>query len=226
MVDDGIEVAEYLRKHLRKDKIIIVGHSWGSLIGAHMAQRRPDLFAAYVGTGQLTNLEDDGRDLFEQALARARRESNRAAIDALEAVAELPPVDVHRMDVVRLWGRTEDISDNPLMLYLGPLLSPGYPIRDALSLRQGIAKSRAELFEQELRADLVRDVPELQVAAFLFQGRDDWQVSTPAALRYFEGLHAPVKQVVLFEGGHFVPVLHSEEFLQALVDKVRPLAVR
>jgi pimeloyl-ACP methyl ester carboxylesterase len=29
MTKDGIEVAEYLRKHLGKDKIIVLGHSFG-----------------------------------------------------------------------------------------------------------------------------------------------------------------------------------------------------
>jgi pimeloyl-ACP methyl ester carboxylesterase len=71
-----------------------------------------------------------------------------------------------------------------------------------------------------------RDVPELNVPAFLFQGRDDWQVSTPSALRYFDALKAPVKDVVMFDGGHMVAMLQSAAFLKALVEKVRPWAVR
>ena len=70
-----------------------------------------------------------------------------------------------------------------------------------------------------------RDVPELAVPAFLFQGRNDWQVSTPSALRYFERLKAPVKEVVIFDGGHMVAMLQSEAFLNALVEKVLPRAI-
>ena len=44
MTQDGIELAEWLRKTLQKNKIIIVGHSWGSILGVFMAKARPDLF--------------------------------------------------------------------------------------------------------------------------------------------------------------------------------------
>jgi pimeloyl-ACP methyl ester carboxylesterase len=53
MVQDGIELAELLRKELQKDKIVLVGHSFGSILGVLMAKARPDLFYAYVGTAQV-----------------------------------------------------------------------------------------------------------------------------------------------------------------------------
>lgn len=46
MTHDGIELAEFLRRHLGKDRIIVVGHSWGSVFGALMTKARPDLFHA------------------------------------------------------------------------------------------------------------------------------------------------------------------------------------
>jgi pimeloyl-ACP methyl ester carboxylesterase len=226
MVTDGIQAVEYVRSRLPDVPIIVVGHSWGSVLAMRMVQRRPDLFAAYVGTGQFTSLEDDGRDLFAAASARARRDSNESAARALGAVAALPVADVHRMDVVREWGRTEEVSDNPLLVYVGLLLSPGYPVHRVFSVTSGFAKSRADLFDEELHVNMRRDVPELKVPAFLFQGRDDWQVSTPAALRYFEALKAPAKEIVLFDGGHMVAMLQSEAFLEALVEKVRPTALK
>jgi pimeloyl-ACP methyl ester carboxylesterase len=62
MTQDGIELAEYLRIHLHKDKIVLVGHSWGSFLGIHIVKQRPELFYAYVGTGQVI-----GRATFEKA---------------------------------------------------------------------------------------------------------------------------------------------------------------
>lgn len=41
MAQDGIEVAEFLAGHLRKKKIIIVGGSWGSILGIYMAHSLP-----------------------------------------------------------------------------------------------------------------------------------------------------------------------------------------
>ena len=224
MARDGIEVAEHVRRRLHKDTIVLIGHSWGSVIGTRMVQRRPDLFAAYVGTGQFNSLEDDGRDLFAAAMARAQARGDASATDELSNVASLPLTSVARMDAVRKWGKTEDISDNPLLILLAPLISPGYPIGSALSVRKAFERSRADLFSEEQQVRVERDVPELATPAFLFQGKDDWQVSTPAAVRYFERLRAPRKETVLFDGGHFVYVFHSDAFLSALTTRVRPLA--
>jgi pimeloyl-ACP methyl ester carboxylesterase len=53
MVQDGIELVEWLKQKLHKEKIVLVGHSWGSVLGFFMVKARPDLFYAFVGTGQV-----------------------------------------------------------------------------------------------------------------------------------------------------------------------------
>src|SRR5437899_2670471 len=50
---DGVELAQYLCNYLDKKKIVLLGHSWGTYLAIGMVQRRPELFAAYVGTGQV-----------------------------------------------------------------------------------------------------------------------------------------------------------------------------
>ncbi len=46
MAQDGLEVAGNVRRHLHKPRIILMGVSWGTILGVHMAKRRPDLFYA------------------------------------------------------------------------------------------------------------------------------------------------------------------------------------
>ncbi len=46
MARDGIEVAEYLASRFKQKKVYLVGGSWGSVLGVHMAKARPDLFHA------------------------------------------------------------------------------------------------------------------------------------------------------------------------------------
>ncbi len=90
MVEDGIELSEYLRKHLGKDKIIMVGHSFGSVIGILMARAKPDLFYAYVGTGQVA---DETRNYFvayDELLKKARAVGNQQAFDELSRVGPPP----------------------------------------------------------------------------------------------------------------------------------------
>jgi pimeloyl-ACP methyl ester carboxylesterase len=85
---------------------------------------------------------------------------------------------------------------SPLLVLIAPLISPGYPISKALSPGNAFEGSRRALFDEQQQVRVERDVPELATPAFLFQGKDDWQVSTPAAVRYFERLRAPRKDVI------------------------------
>lgn len=55
---DGIELAQYLCDYLSKKKILLLGHSWGSYLGIGMIQKRPDLFIAFIGTGQVGSFRD------------------------------------------------------------------------------------------------------------------------------------------------------------------------
>jgi pimeloyl-ACP methyl ester carboxylesterase len=72
MVQDGIEVSEFLRNHLHQEKIVLVGFSWGSRLGIHMVKQRPDLFYAYVGTGQVSDMPKAQQMSYAYVLEEAR----------------------------------------------------------------------------------------------------------------------------------------------------------
>ena len=88
MTKDGIEVAEYLRAHLHKEKIVLLGHSWGSILGINMVRRRPDLFSAYVGTGQFVEAERNEAYNYAHVLAQETQKRWRSAF--MQAVCSFP----------------------------------------------------------------------------------------------------------------------------------------
>ncbi len=53
--DDGLAITLWLTRYLEKRRVILVGHSWGSILGLHMLNAQPELFSAYVGTGQFVS---------------------------------------------------------------------------------------------------------------------------------------------------------------------------
>jgi pimeloyl-ACP methyl ester carboxylesterase len=54
-ISDTREIIEYLKMKFAKNKVFMIGHSWGSLIGILTAQKLPELFSAYIGIGQFVN---------------------------------------------------------------------------------------------------------------------------------------------------------------------------
>ena len=85
MAADGIAVAEYVESELHKPKIVLIGQDWGGLLGVRMIDQRPDLFAAFVGTGQIVGMLGTQDVLYEYALSHATASSRREDAGCAEA---------------------------------------------------------------------------------------------------------------------------------------------
>jgi pimeloyl-ACP methyl ester carboxylesterase len=72
IVDDGLEVAAYLKNKFNKDKIYIEGASWGTTVSAFMVQKKPELFHAYIGIGQMANQSLSEQMSWDFAMEKSR----------------------------------------------------------------------------------------------------------------------------------------------------------
>ena len=228
---DGIELAQYLCNYLEKKKIVLLGHSWGSYLAVGMVQRRPELFAAYVGTGQVGSFRANIQTQFDFLLAKARAANDRKRVEQLEAVGKPDPTDATKY--FSWWSMR-----NP---YMSPDDAKWFS-----ELRQ-IVRSNPEEFTESfmktvgdgmsysgrttvnamLATELLTTANTLKVPFFVIQGKDDMVTPTSVAIQYFNVVKAPRKRLILIEhAGHFALVTHREEFRAALVKYVRPLAVR
>jgi pimeloyl-ACP methyl ester carboxylesterase len=85
--------SKWLCRTLGKKKIIVLGHSWGTLVAVRMAQARPDLFAAYVGTGQVESWKASVDKQFDLLLAKARQDGDEDTIEQFAAIGRPDPAD-------------------------------------------------------------------------------------------------------------------------------------
>jgi len=104
MAQDGLEVAEFLRTRLHKDKIVLVGHSWGSILGINMIKQRPDLFAANVGTGQVVNLQKNEALNYAHVLAQSQAAHNQRALKDLASIGPPPCDNIRKIGIERKWA--------------------------------------------------------------------------------------------------------------------------
>lgn len=99
--DDGIEVAAYAARRLGKRKLILMGGSWSSILGTHMAKARPDLFYAYVGSSHLARSADNLKASYDRTLGLARAGGDQDAIGKLEALGPPPWTNPRAFGIVR-----------------------------------------------------------------------------------------------------------------------------
>jgi pimeloyl-ACP methyl ester carboxylesterase len=61
---------------------------------------------------------------------------------------------------------------------------------------------------------------------FIFQGDEDFTTPTSLAREYEESMKAPQKAFVPIRGGgHFAVFMKSDQFLNELITRVRPLTI-
>ncbi|MCE9668913.1 alpha/beta hydrolase [Myxococcus stipitatus] len=231
MVADAEELVTHLRERFGQQRIVLMGHSWGSYLGLELARRHPDWFSVYVGVGQAVDVFRNERQGYEAILAAARRAGNAEAVRELEALAPYPEADgtipVQKIYVQRKWlthfggylhGRTEDH-------YWGLVqLSPDYTPEGIDAFGPAISYSFERLWPQFDTVSFL-DVTEVGCPVILFQGTHDITVSGSLASEWYERLRAPEKKLVWFEhSAHMVPMEEPGKVFQHLLQDVLPLA--
>jgi len=225
MVQDGIELSELLKKRLHKNKILLVGHSWGSVLGFFMVKARPDLFYAFVGTGQVAaEFSRSSAVAYTALLQRASRQVNLQAVQELKQIGAPPYKDGKGFGVLHKWAMLSERADVFLASALGfALTAPGYSVGDINDWFDGqsVSGEHLEPFFDELDRKLLGG--ELNVPVFVIQGAEDYTTPVSLAKTYLDSLRAPHKAFATIEGaGHFAVFTNQGEFLKDLRAQVLP----
>ncbi len=230
MALDGIEVAEHLRQRLGQDKVILLGHSFGSILGVQMAKRRPELFHAYVGTGQVGDLPRATATEYQRLQEAASAAHDTRTLQALAGIGAPPFQNLQQTAVFfQCAGKYQPAADTAAMTELQrSLLSPppNYSLGDELSRMQGFTKIPPwSLYQAILATNLAALGPDFKVPVFILQGTEDRVTPLNLAEDYLNSLDAPRKELVRIEGGgHFAVWSHAPKFGEELVQRVRPVA--
>jgi pimeloyl-ACP methyl ester carboxylesterase len=228
VVLDGIEVVEHLRARLHHPKIVLVGVSWGSSVGVQMVRARPDLFYAYVGTGQAVNQRKYRPLAYTQLLADAHERNDRRAIQELEANGPPPYDSIAKATVHTRWANAYEPGQPSTWKLMSIVLfeSDAGP-RDLRDYVRGITTSQDHFREAVEATDLPSMGVDFAVPFFVFQGAMDRVTPVQPVREYVDSISAPRKELALFpHAGHNVIATRSDEFLTLLVQRVRPLAVQ
>ena len=230
-VEDAIEVAEHLRSKYRQDKLILVGHSWGTIVATRAALKRPDLFHAYVGIGQVASVRENERISFDFGMEQARKHNTAEALKEMEAIAPYPgeqPITRERIIVARKWpqyyGGLSAYRSDSRYYYSGPILAPEYDQSDWKAINEGSLLTLGRVLQEWSEVDFFK-VKEFPIPIVQFLGRHDYTTPTEPVVKWMAQLKAPYKQSVWFErSAHMMPWEEPGKTLVSLLTYVRPLA--
>jgi pimeloyl-ACP methyl ester carboxylesterase len=225
MEADAEALVAYIRKAYAKDKIFVLGHSWGSILGLELAKRRPEWLYAYIGMGQVIDTRTAESIGYASILSAARADHNQKAIDELTKIAPYPGpggLSVEKVLAERKWSDYYGGLTHNRQSYAywanAQALSPDYTAADLAAMDQGSAFSLQRLATAYGDADFTK-LDHLACPVILFEGRFDMTTPSALARRWFDRLSAPSKRFVWFENS--AHMVHAEEPGRVLVHLVQ-----
>jgi len=226
MARDGVELTEFLTKHLNKQKVILLGHSMGSIVGVLMAKQRPDLFYAYVGTDQIVDGPRNEAVSYDLLVKRVRDAGNLKAEKQLEEIGA-PPYD----NVKGWWTKQKLITaTDPVApefektFFPMVMFEPSYSLMDIKDLGTGYQFSAAGMLSEIMNFDVRKAGTTFETPMFIVEGENDVLDPTQLAVEYFSSIEAPKKELVIMKGaGHQAMLIMREQFLKELLVRVIPL---
>lgn len=231
-VEDAIALAEYLRTRYHKRKLVLMGHSWGTVVAMHAALKRPDLFHAYVGIGQVINVRTNEQVSFDYGLRVARERGNTDAVREMESIAPYPgdqPITRERIVIARKWpqfyGGLTAYRDSSTYFFQGPRLSPDYDDAARCAINAGSVLTLGRLLDEFLQVDFT-GVKRFPIPVVMFMGRHDYTTPSEPTAAWLAQVQAPYKRGVWFEhSAHMMPWEEPGKTLVSLLEHVRPRVV-
>lgn len=228
---DGIAVAEFVRRRLGVDKVVLVALSGGTLIGLKMVKARPELFAAYVGSGQVVHWARQEALCYRMILERARAAGDETAIAELEQIGLPPYKEVASVAVKSKYANALTPAERAELPAL--MAAMNAPSIGAAYIAKGLLRFDARAVSMATFEKLMGEFAEFDarrlglkfsVPMFFFQGAQDLHLPTSEVEAYAAEIEAPAKMfALLHQGGHSAFFLRAE-LLDLLNRHVRPLA--
>lgn len=232
LTDDAHELVQWLCKEFSRDKIFIIGGSWGSELGVWLSFRYPEHIAAFVGFGQVVNGRLNEEISYKFALDAATQAGDNKSIEILEKVGP-PEMGVYKggfdgmMAQRRImmkyggYSQNEKKRDYFQSMVVPMVFSGEYTLSDMWGAARGYKRVLTAMWPEVGATDFPATCVSFKVPIFIFDGRLDF--NTPAQLveDWFNMIKAPQKELVWFEqSGHNPMNDESEKFKSLLIDRL------
>jgi pimeloyl-ACP methyl ester carboxylesterase len=230
LISDTRELSEYLIRRFNRDKIFVMGHSWGSFLGILTAYHYPELFHAYIGIGQVCDQFKGEQLSYDWTLNQAMERNDRKAITMLQklnfpdttaAIDEwIDYVMVERRYVNRYGGGTTRGITTMWPLVKIVMNSEFYTLSEKMNFMKASMFSLKTMWLEVVNTNLFAAIDSMQVPVYIFHGQSDYTTPYPLAREFYDQLRAPQKAFFSFEHSAHSPILEEPEKFNSLLNEI------
>lgn len=245
MIQDAADVIQYLRQRFQQEKIFLIGKSYGSYLGIHMAAKHPEWLYAYVADGQMINFMEFVRQEYQHLLNHVKQRRNTPLLKKLEAMAPRPDPDNRWLSFIEheaficeeldtigkglspaSYGSSKKFFSS---LLVHKLISSHLSLKDIYHHLFGLQAPydpECGFAEEIMGIDIQSEVgSKFEVPILAISGANDWHVPCAYQAQWFQAITAPMKEHIIFADSIHYPYLDEPgRYYKVLVDKLLPLA--
>ncbi|MBD5478774.1 MAG: alpha/beta hydrolase [Lachnospiraceae bacterium] len=219
MMSDGLEMTKFLIDYLDKEKITILGHSWGTYYGCNLVLAYPQYYDCYIGTGQLVDMYQN-----EVAFKEIAREWVGDDEEGLELLASITPGHYTeeyfraRNLLMQKYGYDMLRDGTDYNVLAAEIFNPYYSLPDWVKLLNSDASVYTDfLMSDEFNKFSLLGKTEYEVPYYNINGDCDYQTNYVQAQEYFDEIDTPYKRLYMMEDTtHGLLESKSEAFSEIL----------
>jgi len=200
-VSDAIELIELLSSKFSKEKIYLMGHSWGGYLGLRVVTERPDLLTGYFALSPMINQLESERLSLKVMQDNAIKEKNNKALAELSQV-EVPFKNGEQLFYHRKW--------------LSKLMGSSTPDRAKVN---HWAATWLSLFNEASQTNFNEFATELSCPVYFLIGTRDYQTHFSLAESYYQQVVCKEKKLYWFtDSAHNPHLTESSKFQNIIID--------
>lgn len=223
-IEDVHNVVDYLKHRFNKDKVIIVGHSFGSVLGVWFSQQYPEDVLAYVGVGQCVDYVENEKISYAWTLKEAEKVGDKKSIRILKKIGA-PLEDgkykenhqkclMKQRAVLHKLGGATFANKKPywqeLLFHEVPIMLKEYTSCGLIKYIKGLSYSPNTTLGRT-NPDFMNTAKKLDVPVYLLLGHHDMNCVYTLAEKWFDELQSPDKKLIWFENSAHSPQWEESE---------------
>jgi len=228
-VEDCNELIDYLRNRFRTQKIFLVAHSGGTVIGIKTAQRYPEKIHAYIGVAQVINEYEQQKVSYNFIVEEAEKSEDSGRQNAIKAIGpppyESPKKFLKMSGYVGKYGgflHGKSMKDM-IILVLNFLTSPEYSLLEGIRTfrNKGFDFTMNVMWEELKNVNLTKEIQSIKVPIYFFEGKYDVTTPTVVVEKFYDNLDAEKgKKLFIFENSGHMPMMEEKERYEELLINV------
>jgi len=194
LLADLKQTISYIKKKYHTDRIILLGQSWGSVLGTQYVLKYPNDVICYIGNGHVTNTRHEMQISYDKLKQTIENAEGKRRYETVGQTKQLPNVTKEKYfgemyRIGRLQSKYGQAVDSKTWKTM--LKSPTFKLNDIYWMLKEMRLNK------ELACTLldysIWDVTEYRLPVYYILDRDDWQTPSTLATEYFERINAPQK---------------------------------